>query len=133
MLGISLKTLNFTWPLESIPYLLLEYTNIHGNDVGVINVYCFGDGWLAVTYSFISWSSIVEVFLLCCHFIVPCTSKGDISASAICHLWRLPLAIALISICCIMFAVNDSEIVVCGHEHTLLMHLFSFRLMWMYL
>ena len=25
--------------------------------------------------------------LLCYHFIAPCTSKGGISASAICHLW----------------------------------------------
>ena len=30
----------------------------------------------------------MAVFLLCYHSIAPCTSKGDISASAISHLWR---------------------------------------------
>ena len=30
----------------------------------------------------------MTVLLLCYHSIAPCTSKGDISASAICHLWR---------------------------------------------
>ena len=42
-------------------------------------------------YLFICWSSKVGVYLLCYHSIAPCTSKGDISASAICHLWRFIL------------------------------------------
>ena len=47
-------------------------------------------GWLAESlfiYLFICWSSGVEVFLLCYHSIAPCTSKSNISASAICHPW----------------------------------------------
>ena len=66
--------------------------------------------------------------LLCYHSIAPCTSKGDISTSAICHLWRFILidwyvglnilnfgilvvfAIALLSICCVRFTANDSEV-----------------------
>ena len=51
----------------------------------------FFRGWLGVSlfiYLFICWGSEVGVFLLCCHSIAPCTSQGDISASAICHLWR---------------------------------------------
>ena len=65
-------------------------------------------------------------------------SKGDTSASAIYYLWRFflvhyyrgrPLAasvvfpIAFISLCslrCNMISANDSEVVDCGHEHTLL-------------
>ena len=42
-------------------------------------------------YLFICWSSRVGVFLLCYQSIVPCTSKGDSSACAICHLWRFIL------------------------------------------
>ena len=57
--------------------LLLSYGRVKG-------------GWLYL-YSFICWSSRVGVFLLCYHSIAPCTSKGDISASAICHLWRFVL------------------------------------------
>ena len=30
----------------------------------------------------------MTALLLCCQSIAPCTSKGGISASAICHLWR---------------------------------------------
>ena len=40
-----------------------------------------------------------------------------------CHLGGL--LIALTSICCVMFTANDSEVVDCGHEFTVL--LFSFR------
>ena len=36
------------------------------------------------------------------------------------------IPIALISICCVMFTVNDSEVVDCGHELTLLLSLFLF-------
>ena len=35
--------------------------------------------------------------------------------------------IALISNCCVMFTVNNSEIVDCGHEPTLLLASFLFR------
>ena len=52
----------------------------------------YSRGWLGVSsfmYLFICWSTWVEVFLLCCHSIAPCTSIGAISASAICHLRRL--------------------------------------------
>ena len=31
--------------------------------------------------------------MLCYHSIAPCTSKGDIGASAICHLCRLVLVL----------------------------------------
>ena len=34
-------------------------------------------------YLFIYWSSRLGVFLLCYHSIAPCTSKGDINATAI--------------------------------------------------
>ena len=30
----------------------------------------------------------MTALLLCYHSIAPCTSRGGISASAICHLWR---------------------------------------------
>ena len=43
-------------------------------------------------YLLICWSSRVRVFLLCYHSIAPCTFKGNISASAICHLWRFILS-----------------------------------------
>ena len=39
--------------------------------------------------------------------------------------------IALPLICCVMFTVNDFEVVDCGHELTLLLSLFSFRSTWM--
>ena len=39
--------------------------------------------------------------------------------------------IAVISICCVMFTANDSEVVGCGHELTLLLSSFSFWLTWM--
>ena len=42
-------------------------------------------------------------------------------------------SIALISIRCIIFTVNDSEVVDCGHEFTLLFSSFSFRSTWMFL
>ena len=48
-------------------------------------------GWLVVSlfiYLFICWSSRMTALLLCYHSIAPCTSKGGISASAICRLWR---------------------------------------------
>ena len=86
------------------------------------------------------------VFLLCYHSTAPCTYKGDSSASAIYHLWRFILSdwyvgrlhklrlaisvvfpIALISICCVMLIANDSEVINCGHELTLLLYSFSFR------
>ena len=48
-------------------------------------------GWLVVSlfiYLFICWSSRMTALLLCCHSVAPCSSKGGISASAICQLWR---------------------------------------------
>ena len=96
------------------------------------------------TYLFIRWSSKVGVLLLCYHSISPCTFKGGIGATAICHLWRFILIdryrlnklhfaisvvfpVALISICCVMFTANASEVVDCGYELTLLVSSFSFR------
>ena len=71
-----------------------------------------------------------------------CTSRGDISASAICYFWGFFLVhyyigrplqttlgasvaftmefISLCSLCCNIPSANDSEVVDCGHEHTLL-------------
>ena len=65
-------------------------------------------------------------------------SKGDVSASAICYLWRFiyyigrpskaslatsvayPVAlISFYSLCCNMLTANDSDVVGCEHEHTL--------------
>ena len=40
-------------------------------------------------YFFMCWSSRMIALLLCCHSVAPCTSKGGISVSAICHLWRV--------------------------------------------
>ena len=42
-------------------------------------------------YLLICWNIRVRVFLICYHSIASCTSKCDISASAICHLWRFIL------------------------------------------
>ena len=42
-------------------------------------------------YLFICWSNGMVALLLCYHFIALCTSKGDISASAICFLWKFLL------------------------------------------
>ena len=72
-------------------------------------------------YLFIRRSSEVRAFLLCYLSIAPHISKGDISANAICHLWRLILIdwievglhklrfaisvvfpVTLTSICCVM-------------------------------
>ena len=50
----------------------------------------YNTGWLDVSlfiYFFICWISRVGVSLFSYHSIAPCTSKGDVSASAICHLW----------------------------------------------
>ena len=80
--------------------------------------------------------------LLCYCFTALCTSKGDISASAIYYLWRFFLAhcyigrhsqgslvaslvfpeafICLCSLCCNMLSANDSEVVDREHELTLL-------------
>ena len=79
--------------------------------------------------------------LLCYHFTVQWTSEGDISASAICYLWRFFLVHHYISIpseaslatlvafvqpsflcslCCNMLSANDSGAVDSRHEHTLL-------------
>ena len=67
-------------------------THIHGECVlyyvvfGIL--YPLRREWLDVSlfiYLFICWISRVGVFLLCYHSIAPCTSKGDISVSAICH------------------------------------------------
>ena len=55
--------------------------------------YLCGGGWVYLHsfIYFIFWSSRVGAFLLCYDSIVPCTSEGDISANAICHLWRFIL------------------------------------------
>ena len=48
-------------------------------------------GWLGESlfiYLIICCSSRVGVFMICYHSIASCTSNCDISASAICHLWR---------------------------------------------
>ena len=37
---------------------------------------------------FICWSSIMAALLLCNHFTALCTLNGDISASAICYIWK---------------------------------------------
>ena len=93
-------------------------------------------------YLFICWSSRMVAMLLCYHFTALCSSKGYISASAICHLWRcllvlyyigrpsyaslatfvvFPIAfICLCSLYCNMLSANDLEVVDCGHVHTLL-------------
>ena len=39
-------------------------------------------------YLFICWSNIMTALLQCYHSTALCTSNGDISASAICYLWR---------------------------------------------
>ena len=78
--------------------------------------------------------------LFCCHFTSLCTSNSDISASAICYIWRFiilqvgllrlldvsvvfPVAlISLCSFCCNMLSANNSEVVDCDHKHSLLWH-----------
>ena len=86
----------------------------------------------------------MAALFLCYHSTALCTSKGNISASAICYLWRFiylsiyccvgrpsqaslatsvafPVAfISVYSLCCNMLTANDSEVVDWGHEHTLL-------------
>ena len=42
-------------------------------------------------YLFISWSNSMAALLPCDHFTALCTSKGDITASAIWYLWRFIL------------------------------------------
>ena len=78
--------------------------------------------------------------------VSPCTAKGDISGSAIYHLWKFILIdwyiaglhklyfatsvvfpVALISIYCVLFTDNVSKVVDWGHELTLLLSFFSFR------
>ena len=54
--------------------------------------------WLVYRYAFICFLAILVVF-----------------------------PIALIYICCVMFIVNDSEVLDCGHEHTHLLSSFHFR------
>ena len=101
-------------------------------------------GWMhnLFVYLFIYWSNRMAGLLLCCYFTTLCTSKGDISASAVYYLWRLfvyhyyigrpSLAlfgtsvafsvafIFLCSLCCNMLSANDSTVVDYGHKHTLL-------------
>ena len=125
------------------------FTHYLPPNVGLVYVYC-ARGQLGVPlliYLFICWSSRVGVFLIRYYYIVPCTSNGGISASSICHLWgfisidrhigrhklhKLPLVIsevfhvALIFVCCGMFTVNDSEVIDCSHELTLLLSSISF-------
>ena len=38
-------------------------------------------------YWFICWSNRMTALLLCYHFTALCTSRGDISVSAICYIW----------------------------------------------
>ena len=54
-------------------------------------VFLEGLGVSLFIYLFFCWSSGVGVFLICYHSIAPCTSEGEISASAICHLWSFIL------------------------------------------
>ena len=79
----------------------------------------------------------MTTLLFCYHSMALCTSRGGISTSAICHLWRfafsfniqvglnmLPLAalvaypMALHSVCCIEGTVNEVEVVDCALELT---------------
>ena len=86
-------------------------------------------------YLFICCSNGMAALLLCYHFTALCVSKGDIRASAICYFCMFFLVhycigkpsqafriafISLCSLCCNMLSANDSEVVVCEHEHTLL-------------
>ena len=104
-----------------------------------------GKSWMhhLFIYLFICWSSRIAALFLCYSFTAICTSKGDISASAIYYFWRFFLIhyyvgrpsyaslaalavflIAFISLCslyCIMLSANDTEVVDCGHEYTLLL------------
>ena len=54
---------------------------------------CLDRGGWVYLYSFICLSAGVVEWksLLCYDSIASCTSKGDISASAICHFWRFIL------------------------------------------
>ena len=94
------------------------------------------------TCLFICWSNRMVALLICYHFTTLCTSKYEISASAICYLWRFFLVhyfigrpsqaslsasvtfpLAFTSLCflwCNMLSANLLEVVDCGHEHTLL-------------
>ena len=100
-------------------------------------------------YLFILWSNRIAALFICYHSTTLC-----ISASAICYLWKFiylfifvqvgrhrllaasvsfPVAfISLGSLCCNMLTANDSEVVYCRHEHTLLLSLVSFRSTWMF-
>ena len=77
-------------------FCLWKYTKSFGENPNSICNQVFQEQWRPLDvslfiYLFICWSSRVCVFLLCYHSIAPCTSKGDISASAICHLRRFIL------------------------------------------
>ena len=104
---------------------------------------------------FICWSIRMVALLLCYYFTALCTSKGDISASPICYLWVIflilhyigsPSQVSLaalvafcttfISLCCNMLSGNDSEVLDCGHEQTLLwssIFIMSHSLLWRYI
>ena len=49
-----------------------------------------GGGWVYhfFIYLFICWSNRMAALYLCYHSTTLCTFKDDISASAICYLWR---------------------------------------------
>ena len=100
-----------------------------------------GLGLGCTIYLFICWNKRMAAPLLCYHSTAVCTSKCDISASAICYLWRLFISLlyrytfmgfsccygglsyilhSLCSLCCNMHSANGSEVVDYGHVHTLL-------------
>ena len=93
-------------------------------------------------YLFICWSNRMAALFLCYHSTTLCNFKGDISASAICYLWRFIYQFIIVqvglhrlllllrwpflkpsfisSLCCNILTANDSEVVDSRHKHTLL-------------
>ena len=134
-------------------HLLKGISNMRCHTIGNSQHTC-GKGWTIIFFKpqrgrlgvpfihlfvYICWSSRTVALMLCYHSIAPSTCKGDISASAICHLQRFSLLNwcigrpTQVSSCCFgglscnssfYFAtsqvVNDSEVVDCIHELTLL-------------
>ena len=89
--------------------------------------------------------------ILCYYLTALRTSKGDISVSTICQLqrlaifrrlvyrqifvsfllhWQLTFDIVFVSRYCVMFYVNDYEVIDCKHERTLLLSSLLFRSTW---
>ena len=101
----------------------------------------FGEGWVYhfFIYLFMSAGAIEWQLMLCYNSTAPSTCRNDISASAICHLQRFSLvnwcigrptqvssaalvaySVFFILLSCIVSTVNDSEVVDCTHELTLI-------------